>query len=297
MLYIVSSFAGKRYDIIQCHYGDNGSLATLLKTAGYPAKLVTMFHGWDVRVALERDLHRYDRLFKMGDCFLSISSYNYQNLVKLGANPKKLLSHPVGIDLMRFSPKKKKSKPEASSPVIILTVARLAEEKGLEYGIKAIHKLIQMNPDLSVTYQIIGEGPLRITLKALVEELNLGQNICFLGEMNQTEIIQKMEEAHIFLLPSVHEALPVVLMEAQAMGLLVVATKVGSVFEALKEEESGYLVSPRDPDALTERIMYLIKHPGLWSNMRRAGRIFVEKHYDIQKLNRKLVEIYEGLLL
>lgn len=296
MLYLVTSFAGKRYDILQCHYGDNGSLGALLKEAGFEAKLVTMFHGWDIRIAVEKNSKRYHHLFRRGDCFLSISNYNYQNLLKLGANPQKILNHPVGIDLRRFSSSKTRSVPDPSQPLIVLTVARLVPEKGLQYGIHAIQELISTHPRLNLHYLIIGQGPLEKKVKALIRELHLEEHIHLLGGMDQSEVIKKMEESHLFLLPSLSEALPVVLMEAQAMELPVIATKVGSVDQVLKDGESGFLAPPGDSKALAERLGYLIDHPESWHEMGKAGRQLVEKHFDIEKLNRRLVRIYERLL-
>jgi colanic acid/amylovoran biosynthesis glycosyltransferase len=296
MLYLVTSFAGKHYDIIQCHYGDNGSLAVLLKEAGFSAKLVTMFHGWDIRVALAGNTDRYRQLFKIGDCFLSISDYSYQNILKLGANPKKVLYHPVGIDINRFSPSSIKPRPTVSGP-IVLTVARLVEEKGLTYGIQAVYRLLQMNPELQLQYQIVGEGPLEWKLKNLVDKLNLRHIVYFLGGMHQKEVIQKMENAHIFVLPSVKEVLPMVLMEAQAMGLPVVATRVGSIVQVVHDGKSGFLVPPGEPNALAKQLMYLIEHPERWTSIGKTGREYVKEHYDIQELNRRLVRIYEDLLI
>ena len=74
------------------------------------------------------------------------------------------------------------------------------------------------------------------------------------------------------------------------------ATSVGGTSQAIIDGKSGFLVPERDVDALAERLEYLVKHPELWPEMGRAGRRFVEEHYDIKKLNRRLVEIYKGMI-
>jgi len=298
LLYALVPFLGKEqdYDIMQCHFGPNGNLGARLKQLGVQGKLVTTFHGYDIRLGVEKEGNIYHQLFKSGDCFLAISNYNHENLIRFGADSRKIVFHPVGIDLSKFPYRWRSVGAKHSNSIMILTVARLAKEKGLQYGIHAIGKLLQRNPGLYLKYHIIGGGRLEEQLKRLVEELNLGKIVHFLGPRGQAEVVREMLQAHLFLLPSVAEALPVSLMEAQAVGLPVVATSVGSTYQAIIDGKSGFLVPERDVDALAERLEYLIEHPELWPEMGRAGRRFAEEHYDIKKLNQRLVEIYETLL-
>jgi len=105
-----------------------------------------------------------------------------------------------------------------------------------------------------------------------------------------------LAESHIFLLPSVVEALPVCLMEAQAAGLPAVASAVGSVDQVVCDGKSGFLVKPGDVQGMADRLFYLIENPAIWPKMGQLGRAHVEANYDINKLNDRLVEIYQGLL-
>lgn len=284
------------YDIIHCHFGPNGNLGALLKWLGIKGKLVTMFHGYDIRSGIEMGGNIYHKLFKIGDCLLAISDYNYKNLISFGADPQKVVFHSVGIDLNTFSDKWESGKLHQPRPIIILTVARLVKEKGLQYGIQSVSKLLERNPMLCLKYHIVGDGPLEKELINLVEKLSLNKIVYFLGGMTQEDVIREMKKAHIFLLPSVEEALPVVLMEAQAVGLPIVATSVGSVYQDVSVGKSGFLVPERDVDALAGKLEYLILHPEVWPEMGRAGRKYVEEHYDSKKLNMKLVKIYEDIL-
>ena len=297
LFYIIVPFLDKDFDIIQCHFGPNGNIGAYLKQMGFKGKLVTMFHGYDIRLGIEKGGDIYSQLFKFGDCFLVISDYNYKNLIRFGANPQKIIFHPVGVDINKFPYRWRSTIVERPDTIIVLTVARLVEEKGLQYGIQAISKLLKKNPELHLEYHIIGGGELEGQLKKLTEELNLDEVVRFHGSMEQEGVIRSMQQAHIFLLTSVAEALPVVLMEAQAVGLPAVATNVGSVFQAIVDGKSGFLVPERDADALAEKLEYLIGHPETWAEMGRHGRKHVEEHYDIKKLNQRLVEIYQNLLM
>jgi colanic acid/amylovoran biosynthesis glycosyltransferase len=270
----------------------------LKELGGIKGKVVTMFHGYDIRKGLKRGAGMYAHLRERGDCFLSISKYNRVQLEKLGFDTSKIVDHPVGIDLDRFPFLRDKEHipPSQRGQVKILTVARLIEEKGLKYGIMSIHELLENNPNLDLQYDIIGEGILGEQLKELVVNLGLTNVIRFLGEMEHTEVSTQMREAHIFLLPSVAEALPVVLMEAQATGLPVVATDIGSVAEIVDDGKSGFLVPPQNITALATKLEYLIKHKESWPRMGKWGREIVERRYDIIKLNQRLVMIYNALL-
>ena len=295
LFYMIVPFLNKGFDIIQCHFGPNGNIGAFLKQLGIDGMLVTMFHGYDIRFGIEIGTKIYHQLFTHGDCFLSISNYNYKNLVRFGVNKEKIIFHPVGIDINNFQ-FKWQERNKAPSPIIVLTVARLVEEKGLKYSIMAINEIFKKNLDLTLKYYIVGEGLLDESLKKLVKKLELEDDVKFLGVMNRIEVAREMSKAHIFLLPSVAEALPVVLMEAQAIGLPVIATNVGSVEEVVIDQKSGFIVSAKDVDAIAEKLEYLIDHPDVWPEMGRYGRKIVEGKYDINKLNQQLLKIYQNLL-
>lgn len=133
-------------------------------------------------------------------------------------------------------------------------------------------------------------------LKHIVNKMMLNNVVHFLGPKAQEEIIDLLQQSHIFLCPSIAEALPVSIMEAQAVGLPVIATNVGSVSQMVLDGKCGFLVPARDVDSLTERLVYLIDHPEIWNQMGRHGRNIVEEYFDINKLNDRLVLIYEQLL-
>lgn len=170
----------------------------------------------------------------------------------------------------------------------------------MEYGIRAVAKLASVNQNIE--YNVVGDGPLREDLQRLIQELNAGDVVKLLGWKQQQEIVEILNDADILLAPSVtskdgdQEGTPVVLMEAMAMGLPVVSTKHSGIPELVENGVSGFLVPERDVDTLVEKLGYLIEHPELWSGMGRAGRAYIEEHYNIDKLNDRLVNIYQHLL-
>ena len=284
------------FDIIHCHFGPTGNLGVTLRKHGIQAKFVTTFHGFDIRLGQEKGGQIYDSLFSEGDCFIAISDYNYENLVAFGLEQRKIVHLPVGIDISKFPYNKSLEHCRNGNPIRMLTVARLVEEKGLTYGIKAIHELLQQRPQLKLSYSIIGEGPLEENLVSLTQDLGLTDVVNFLGARDQRYVSEILKKSHIFLLPSIAEVLPVSLMEAQAVGLPVIATDVGDIKKIVLDGKSGFVVPSRDVCALAEKLEYMLEHNLERVKMGLTGRKHVADNYDSNKLNDRLVGIYQKLL-
>ncbi len=284
----------RHYDIVHCQFGHNGQLGAALKRLGLQKKLVVTFHGYDIRAAVDSGGALYGELWDEADCLIAISKYNHDHLLRFGGDPEKIVYHPVGIDCRRFgyAPPNRNGR----QSIRLLSVARLVEEKGLEFGIRALRMLMMERAAEPIHYDIIGEGPLHQRLQQLIGELGMESRVRLLGVKSQDEVIRELRQADILLAPSLAEALPVSLMEAHAVGLPVVATRVGSVDQIVEQGRSGFLVPPGDVAALCRRLTELVQHPQRRAEMGRCGRRHVEQHYEIDRLNDRLVNIYEDLL-
>ena len=295
LLYKAAPFFFRKYDIIHCQFGHNGRLGAMLKELRLQKKLVVTFHGSDIRRGISEGGAIYRELWNQADCLIAISEYNREHLLRFGGDPKKIIYLPVGIDCKRFNCRRSPAR-VGSNPVRLLSVARLVNEKGLEFSLHAVHGLKQQRPDISLQYDIIGEGYLRSTLQELIDELALSDSVHLLGAKSQDEVIAALCSSDILVTPSLAEALPVSLMEAQAIGLPVVATRVGSVDQIVHDGRSGFLVPPGDAAALQRTLAELIQDPEQRAEMGRRGRLHVEQHFDIERLNDRLVDIYQHLL-
>ena len=289
----------KPYDIIHCHFGPNGILGATLKEIGvFEGKLVTVFHGYDISSYLRKHGHAvYNSLFMKGDMFLPISERWKNRLIELGCSEQKIVVHRMGIDTGKFCYLPRK--PGKDGKVRLLTVARLIEKKGVQYAVQAVANVL--NRYSNIEYNIVGDGPTKNTLEGLIEELNVGNNVKLLGWRHQEEIIELMKHTDVFIAPSVvggdgdEEGIPVVLMEALAQGMPVLSTQHSGIPELVQDGESGFLVPERNVEALADKLEFLIKHPEIWSEMGRKGRKHVERYFDIDKLNNRLVELYQLL--
>lgn len=290
----------QQYDIINCHFGYHGNRGMLLREIGaLNGKLVTTFHGVDMSAGLKKGGRKiYDSLFERGDLFLPISERWRKRLIDLGCDETKIQVHRMGIDCRRFAFKPRL--PILNGPFKITTVARMVEKKGLEFGINAFAKLKKEYEN--VEYIIVGDGPLKPELELLIKKLNIQNYVRILGSLEQNSVVEILDSSHLFMLPSVtasdgdQEGIPVVLMEAMAAGLPVVSTIHSGIPELVEDGLSGFLVPEKDENALFEKLKYLFENSHRCAEMGNQGRKIVEARYDINRLNDKLVKIYEHLL-
>jgi len=152
----------------------------------------------------------------------------------------------------------------------ILTIARLSQEKGLSYLIKAAEQVVVARP--GVQFVIYGEGYLRDSLKAEIDDAGLGGQVHLAGSFTRGELPGIMGEADMFVLPSITEGFPVSVIEAMAWGLPIVATAVGGVPELVEDGVTALLCPPRDVSGLTQAILTLINDPMRSGAMGAAAR-------------------------
>ena len=300
LLYALVPLLGKSFDILHCHFGPLGVLGIRLRRMGVGGKVVTTFHGFDMTSYLQSHGDGvYDELFAKGDMFLPISNRWKEKLVGLGCDERKVMVHRMGVDTDKFAYRAPRDK--RGGKIRLLTIARLAEKKGVRYGIEAVARLVDKYP--SVEYTVIGDGPLRGELEALASGLGVSNMVRFAGPMSQEEVKARMLESDVMVAPSVtsaegdQEGIPVAIMEAMAVGLPVISTLHSGIPELVEDGVSGFLVPERDSGALLERLVSLVKDSELRESMGVAGRRRIEEHFDVNKLNRRLEEKFRSLLV
>lgn len=299
-LYHGWTLLGRSYDVLHCQFGSVGRAAAMLRAAGLiQAPILTTFHGFDLNAYPRRHgAGCYRTLFEKGDLFTISSEFARQRLLRLGAPAERVVEWPMGIDVDQF-PFAERRRQEGEA-VRLLTVARLVEVKGLQVGIEAVARLVRSGK--KVHYRIIGEGPLRTKLEARVRELGLEEVVSMPGAASHDQVKKELIRAHIFVLPGVTasdgavETQGVVLLEAQATGLPVVASNCGGIPESILPGKSGGLVPERDAGALADQLSRLIDSPERWPEMGRAGRAYVEEKYNLPILLDELVDMYLSLL-
>lgn len=287
-LFILPLFLIRKYDIIHCHFGSVGNESIFLKDIFPDIKFIVTFHGYDIRLASEKNSGIYKRLFDTADRFLSICNYNTRMLEKLGCPSNKIIHHPNGINIDRF---RVKGNREMNRCFIITTIARLVEEKNISFALEVIRALKECKK-YKFKYFVIGNGYLKKEIEMKICNLNLKDIVTLFNSLPQAEVIEKLRETDIFFLPSKQEAFPTVLLEAQSMGIPVIASAVGGVGEAIRDRTSGFLIANNNIEEAKTRFIKLMENPSLILSMGEAGKKFIAENFNIHKLNKRLVEIY-----
>jgi glycosyltransferase involved in cell wall biosynthesis len=175
---------------------------------------------------------------------------------------------------------------------IIGTAGRLSPEKGHEYLIGAMPYVLAAKKDAVLL--VFGDGPLRNDLTRLAEKAGCGNSIHFLGFV--PDFSSFLENIDLFVLPSLIEGLPNVLLEALAAAKPVVATAVGGVPDIVVNGETGVLIPPGDSRQLAEAMIRLLSDPGLAKAMGQAGKEAIRKSHSFDKQLQLLMEVYTKTL-
>ncbi|MFH1787846.1 MAG: glycosyltransferase [Candidatus Altiarchaeota archaeon] len=172
--------------------------------------------------------------------------------------------------------------------VACMTVARLDRQKGVEHLIDAA----AMTP--GAKFLIAGEGPLKEKLEELAKAKGLGKSVTFLGL--RRDIPELLKASDVFILPSLWEGFPNVVLEAMAAGLPVIATDTSGTPEAVVQGETGLLVSPANANALSDALKSMISNPERMREMGRKGRARAERFFSLDEMIRKNEDFYLKVL-
>jgi len=229
--------------------------------------------------------HRlYAYRFAMRYCtkVISVSQATAKWLVeKRGVPEDKVMVIPYGVNLKEFKYDRNDSLRHElgidNETKVVGVVARLHPQKGHCYLIEAAQKIVKSHP--KVKFVFVGDGELREELQTLVKQKGLTEFFQFLGFRKDVKDLLRVFD--VFVLPSLYEGLPNVILEAMASGLPVVATAVDGTVELIENDKSGYLVEPRNPAILSEKITTLLQDERIRKNFGKSGRMRVEKDYSL----------------
>lgn len=169
----------------------------------------------------------------------------------------------------------------------MIAVGRLSPEKGYAGLLEAFAKVRASGINASLV--IVGDGPEHARLEQMIVSLNLQADVLLAGRLSEEDTLIRMASADVLVLASFMEGLPVVLMEAMALGLPVIASRVAGVPELVTENEQGLLFCPSDWDELAEKIEQLVADEDLRSRLGAAGRAKIELSYEINHAVEPLV--------
>jgi len=234
-----------------------------------------------------------------GDRTIAISKEVKEHLMKdFQIDERKISLIHNGLDLEQFvvpdevTKEKKRKESQLNKKPVIGIIARLSEVKGHDVLIKAMKKVVEKFPQSILL--IIGEGKSKEALLKASQKLNLSEHVLFLPIVNKTAEMLCLFD--LFVMPSLQEGLGLSVMEAQAMGLPVVASRVGGIPSLIEDGKTGFLVKPGDSEELAQAIIACLNDPLKAKNVGQNARRFIEQEFSAEQMVRETIQAYEAVL-
>ncbi len=282
-----------RINLVHCHGYKSNFYGLLARPKGIP--IVATNHNWLASRWRLRVYRRFDSLvMRFFTRMVAVSKDVEKEMRRYGVPGEKVRVIDNGIDVTRFN---ETMLPAAireefgikKGVTVIGTVGNLGAEKGHGYLLEAAKGVATESMKLI----IVGDGPLRAHLEKEVSRLGLGDKVIFTGF--RKDIPNLLSAMDIFVLPSVIEGLPMVLLEAMAAGKAVVATRVGAVPKVV-HNGNGILVEPRDVPGLQNAISSLLTSEEKRRRYASAGQDTVRQHFSSERMSLEYIDLYNELL-
>jgi glycosyltransferase involved in cell wall biosynthesis len=282
----------ERTDVLHIHaIGVRGVTAFLAALLARVPAVVVSHHSWygaELASWGERVSMWFERRFAW---VITLFHEEEREMKSVGIPPERIVAVPHGVDLRKFP--YRDGPPEGSeSEFRLVMVARMMEGKGHEELLRATHLLKGKYPQLRVL--MVGDGPTRARIEALISELDLQQVVTLAGYVPNDEVPALLHTGHVIVNPTyaIGEVFGIVLIEGAAVGLPAVATRYGGIPERIVDGETGLLVEPQDVEGLAGAIEKLVSNPQLAAEMGRKARLHVEESYSAEVVGKMMTSLY-----
>jgi len=268
----MNAFRSLKPDVVVAQFGTVGiRVAKACQKMNIP--LIVYFRGYDAYIykILNDFKHEYKFMFQQANYLIAVSRDIRNELIRMGAEPSKIIYQPSGVDCKIFKPVD-----AGQNPPNFLAVGRLVEKKAPHLTLLAFYNALQKKPDLRL--RLIGTGPLLGVCYNLVSSLGMKDSVELLGQQSHEKVIEEMRNARAFLQHSIKaldgdcEGTPNSVMEASASALPVISTRHAGIKDIVIENQTGFLVDEMDINSMEKYILLLSDQPILAKNMGSSGR-------------------------
>lgn len=297
VLILIKKLITEKIDIVHVHISDGGSLLRkaiiTLITLIFSKPVLMHTHGAEFHVT-------YKKLPTIAQKFLNFIFRRCQGFIvlsetwedyyvnNLGLNKKTVVVLPNPTELPKYIPERKNQ-----DKIKFVFCGRVGQRKGAFDLIHAFAKLPK-NQQKQAELILAGDGEIE-KAQQLVAELNLQDDVSFLGWINSQQRDELLAKADVFILPSYNEGLPMAILEAMGWGLPVIATPVGGIPELIITNQNGLLVTPGDIQQLSSAMELVLNNESLRSSLGNVARKNVEK-FDINNYCNILDKLYRSLI-
>lgn len=274
-------------DILHAHYASSYGLLGAL--ANYHPYIISVWgsdvYDFPIKSPIHKMIIKYN--LKKADYILSTSNVMKKETEKY--TNKEIKVTPFGVDINKFYPNKIES-----DEIIIGTIKTLEEKYGVQYLVKAFKQVKEENKDLDIKLRIGGKGSQEDYLKNLCRELNIENDVTFLGFVKPDDVIKEFQRFDISVFPSTldSESFGVAAVESEACGTPVIVSNVGGLMESTKPNETSLVVEKKSVEDLAEKLNILVRDKDLRIKMGKAARKFVEDNYSLEKNFEYINKIY-----
>jgi glycosyltransferase involved in cell wall biosynthesis len=274
------------------------NLLGLILRRFWPMRLITTVHGWVQRTRRTPLYYAIDRLcLPRYERVLCVSPDLHARALACGVPRRRCLLLENGIDTDQYSRRLSTAEAKRAAGVppgrfVIGAVGRLSAEKGFDVLIRSVHQLLRGGTDLEAW--IIGAGDQQSELQGLIDSLGCGERVRLLGY--RPDVLELYQAMDVLALSSYREGLPNVLLEAMALGVPVLATRIAGVPRLIGDGVNGLLVEPGSAEALAGALGRLLAKPDLRGRLAEAGRRTVQERYSFAARMQRVRAVYDELL-
>ena len=256
---------------------------------------VATCHLWTRKTSAVRVYEFFDSLvLRRMDRVIAVSEAIAKTLRTSGIPESKILTVNNGTDFGDASDIAPSLRQELNcgDRLLIGTVGRLNKQKGIEYFLKAAREVADRYP--TALFVVVGEGPERADLEALIGQLSLRDRAFLLGERQDMPGVYASLD--LFVLASIDEGMPMTILEALAARKPVVATRVGAVEKLVVPQQTGLLVEARDVSALRDAMFQYLENPSLARELAQQGQSHVRRRFSASGMAGEYLQIYRQVL-
>jgi glycosyltransferase involved in cell wall biosynthesis len=287
----------ERVEIWHGHDYKSNALGLLLRRF-WPMRLVTTVHGWVRHTRRTPLYYKIDELcLPRYEAVICVSQDLHERCLACGVPAQRCQLIENAIDTQEYTrhlgngeAKRRLGLPLGGA--LIGAVGRLSAEKGFDLLIRATDQLLRSGTEVALV--IVGAGEQEEPLRALISQLGRQDRIQLLGY--RADVKELYEAMDVFALSSLREGLPNVLLEAMAMEVPVIASRVAGVPQVIQHGHNGLLVEPSCVPSLTEALARLLADSALRVSVRQAARQTIEDHYSFSGRMQKIGALYDKLL-
>ncbi len=271
-------------------------LAILKRTLRGPAIISTKHGSTEATSRASLYEHLGDLSFRYFDKVVAVSEYTKKKLIELHVPDGKIEIIHNGIDVSSFTRAGKGSLRQAlgleEGSKVVGFIGRLGPEKGIPYLLEAADTICRSTR--GVYFILIGEGILKEETEGFIASRGLNDRIIMLGwRRDATGLLPDMD---MLLLPSLTEGTPMIILEAMAAGVPVIASDVGGIGEIIEDSRTGLLIKPRDSGAIVESVKALMDDTGLAERISRNAASEVESRFSARRMSEKYKQTYLSLM-